>query len=69
MLANDVKVTPDLPRNRLEEDVEELPLLLPKWQIAALAKEARSQGMTAGQFLRHMLGKALLASHQGFHLA
>ena len=39
------------------EEVEELSLFLPSWQIMALAKVAEQEGLTVGQFLRHHLVK------------
>jgi hypothetical protein len=39
-----------------EREVVEVPLLLPGWQVAALANAARDRGLTAGEMLRHALG-------------
>jgi hypothetical protein len=36
------------------EDVIELPVLLPEWQVAALEEAARDRGMTVGQLLRKL---------------
>ena len=38
-----------------DRDVVEVPLLLPGWQVAALAEEARDRGLTAGEMLRSVL--------------
>jgi hypothetical protein len=43
----------------LAEDVEELPLLLPGWQVMALAEAAESEGLTVAQFLRRLVNRAL----------
>ncbi len=36
------------------EDVVELPLLLPEWQVFALEEAARDRGMTVGQLVRKL---------------
>lgn len=36
------------------DDVIELPVLLPEWQVAALEEAARDRGMTVGQLLRKL---------------
>jgi hypothetical protein len=36
------------------DDVVELPLLLPEWQVYALEEAARSRGMTVGQLVRRL---------------
>ncbi len=41
------------------EDVDELSLLLPSWQIMALAKAAEDQGVTVAQFMRRLVNQAL----------
>lgn len=38
----------------LSDDVVELPLLLPEWQVAALEEAARDRGMTVGQLVRKL---------------
>jgi hypothetical protein len=38
-----------------DRDVVEIPLLLPSWQVAALADAAQDRGQTAGEMLRHVL--------------
>ena len=38
-----------------ERDVVEVPLLLPGWQVAALATAAQDRGLTAGEMMRHLL--------------
>lgn len=40
---------------RSDNEVVELPLLLPRWQAAVLEHAARSRGMTTGQMLRRVL--------------
>ncbi len=40
---------------RLDHEVVELPLLLPRWQASAIEEAARSRGMTTGQMLRRVL--------------
>lgn len=37
-----------------ENEVIELPLLLPEWQVIALERAAREQGMTIGQLIRRL---------------
>jgi hypothetical protein len=37
------------------EDVVEVPLLLPCWQVSALATAAHDRGLTAGQMVRSLL--------------
>jgi hypothetical protein len=38
-----------------EREVVEIPLLLPSWQVNALATAAQDRGLTAGQMLRCLL--------------
>jgi hypothetical protein len=38
-----------------DRDVVEVPLLLPGWQVDALAMAAQDRGQTAGEMLRHVL--------------
>jgi len=38
-----------------DRDVVEIPLLLPSWQVAALADVAQDRGQTTGEMLRHVL--------------
>jgi hypothetical protein len=38
-----------------DRDVVEIPLLLPSWQVAALADAAQDRGQTTGEMLRHLL--------------
>jgi hypothetical protein len=40
---------------REEEDVVEIPLLLPYWQAEALESAAHQQGLTAGEMIRQLL--------------
>lgn len=44
------------PSPRLDFEVVELPLLLPRWQAVALEAAARRRGMTTGQMLRRVIG-------------
>jgi len=57
----------------LDESMAELSLLVPTWQVDAVAEEAQSQGVSAGQFLRQLLQQALkrfaLCRKQGYHMA
>ena len=46
---------PMLDLSRLNDDVVELPLLLPGWQVNALAKVARSEGRSTAQLLRRLV--------------
>ena len=39
----------------LEDDVVELPLLLPGWQVSKLETVAHQRGMTAAEMVRHLL--------------
>ncbi len=45
----------DLGTALAERDVVEVPLLLPGWQVAALASAAQDRGLTAGEMLRSVL--------------
>jgi hypothetical protein len=38
----------------LSDDVVELPLLLPEWQVEALEEAARRRNMTVGQLVRRL---------------
>jgi hypothetical protein len=40
------------PAMTAQDDVIELPILLPEWQVNALETAARERNMTIGQFLR-----------------
>jgi len=44
---------------RSDEEVVELSLLLPRWQILALEETAHRWGMTTGQMIRKLLAEAL----------
>jgi hypothetical protein len=46
---------------RLDQEVVELALLLPRWQAEALEDAARSRGMTTGQMLRRVIGDLFTA--------
>jgi hypothetical protein len=39
----------------LDGDIVEFSVLLPGWQAAALEATARSQGITTGQMVRHLI--------------
>jgi len=41
----------------LDEEMVELPLLLPSWQAEALQAAAQDQGLTAGQMVRCLIQK------------
>jgi hypothetical protein len=47
---------------RYDQDVVEMPLLLPRWQADALEDAARSRGMTSGQMLRRIIAEFLPAT-------
>jgi hypothetical protein len=38
-----------------EEEVVEIPLLLPGWQVSALATAADARGLTTGEMVRSLL--------------
>lgn len=44
---------------QLDDEVVELPLLLPRWQAEALEEAAHNRGLTAGQMMRKLLGQGL----------
>ena len=46
---------------RQDQDVVELPLLLPRWQALELEAAASRRGMTTGQMLRRVIGELLAA--------
>jgi hypothetical protein len=37
-----------------ENEIVELPILLPEWQVTALERAAQQRGMTIGQLLRRL---------------
>lgn len=45
---------------RQDQEVVELPLLLPKWQAVELEAAARERGMTMGQLLRRVIRQVLV---------
>lgn len=47
---------------RQDQEVVELPLLLPRYQALALEDAANRRGMTTGQLLRRTIGEMLRAS-------
>ena len=72
MAEKNIAMPSDAVRN-LDEDMAELSLLVPAWQIQAVAEEAQQQGVSPGQFLRQLLQQALrrfaLCRRQGYHMA
>jgi hypothetical protein len=42
---------------RPDHELVELALVLPRWQVEALATAARGRGLTAGQVLRRLVGQ------------
>lgn len=46
---------------RMDQEVVELPLLLPRWQAVELEAAASRRGMTTGQMLRRVIGEMLAA--------
>ena len=44
---------------RQDQEVVELPLLLPRWQAVELEAAARRRGMTTGQMIRRVIGDML----------
>ena len=44
---------------RQDQEVVELPLLLPRWQAVELEAAARRRGMTTGQMIRRVIGQML----------
>jgi hypothetical protein len=52
--------------NGLDQEVAELSLLLPAWQIDALEQAAHAEGITVAQLLRRAVNKTLaqLTLHQ-----
>ena len=46
---------------RSDQEVVELPLLLPRWQAVELEAAASRRGMTTGQMLRRVIGELLAA--------
>jgi hypothetical protein len=44
---------------RIDQEVIELPLLLPRWQAMELEAAASRRGMTTGQMLRRVIGEML----------
>jgi hypothetical protein len=50
---------------RIDQEVVELPLLLPRWQAMELEAAASRRGMTTGQMLRRFIGELLAAQPTG----
>ncbi|MHB1423956.1 MAG: hypothetical protein ACYC3I_12325 [Gemmataceae bacterium] len=46
----------------IEEDVVELPLLLPGWQVSKLETVAYQRGLTAAEMVRHLLRDFLMVA-------
>ena len=46
--------TDHFPATGVTDEVIELPILLPEWQVAALEEAARDRGMTIGQLIRRL---------------
>jgi hypothetical protein len=51
---------------RMGEAVEELSLLLPGWQVMALADVAESEGLTVAQYMRRLVAQALAENTSQF---
>ena len=49
------------PVSRQDQEVVELPLLLPRWQVMELEAVASRRGMTTGQMIRRVIGEMLAA--------
>ena len=49
---------------RLEQEVVELALLLPRWQADALEDAAHARGMTTGQMLRRVIADLFSTSSE-----
>jgi len=47
-----------------DREVVEVPLLLPGWQVAALATAAQDRGVTAGEMLRGLLHDFIVGLEQ-----
>ncbi len=45
--------------HELGDEVTELPLLLPAWQVGALEQVARAEGITVAQLLRRVVNRTL----------
>lgn len=52
-------LSPDVPFH--DQEVIELPLLLPRWQAMELEAAATRKGMTTGQMIRRVIGEVLAA--------
>ncbi len=50
---------------RIDQDVIELPLLLPRWQALELEAAASRRGMTTGQMIRRVIGEMLATQTSG----
>lgn len=50
---------------RIDQEVVELPLLLPRWQAMELEAAASRRGMTTGQMLRRVIGEMLASQPAG----
>jgi hypothetical protein len=61
MVANDQLAGSLLKR---EQEMVELGLLLPGWQVEALERVADKEGLTIGQMLRRLVNKAITQSSE-----
>jgi hypothetical protein len=48
-----------------DRDVVEVPLLLPSWQVEALATAAQDRGVTAGEMMRNLLSDFIDGLEEG----
>lgn len=54
----------------LDEDVGEISLLMPGWQLLALADAAEADGITVGQYIRRLVTHALASgARRSYHSA
>jgi hypothetical protein len=49
------------------DEVVEVPLLLPGWQVSALASAAQDRGLTAGEMVRSLLRDFIATWQQHAH--
>jgi hypothetical protein len=52
-------------QSHLEEDVVEVPFLLPGWQVSALETAAHQRGQTAAQMVRNLVRDFLREARPG----
>jgi hypothetical protein len=48
---------------RFDDDMAELSLLLPSWQMVALEEAAQAQGLTTAQLVRRLIRDFFLGAH------